>query len=247
MGVNVESLKRGHWIGIGAAAGLLLALCGMSMPSTPIRSITQQQFEDLIHQQPRPGLPALTDVDVRPAVGGYVVTGNRLMVIYDKLAYGPFTLQTNSDPVLLLKTNPALHYRYAWWANPPTAAALYAAGGALLIGGVWPLALQLMVAGGLGRRQADAYDLTRFGGEPAADKPHAPDVEHGDVAIGGVDRADAAPAQAQATDQPSFKALDSTPLEAMPTSEADAAKEYEGEFYPTEAHAHHGEGGSKQA
>src|SRR5207248_1549758 len=61
---------------------------------------------------------------------------------------------------------------FAWWYLPWAIALLWGGGAVVLIGGIWPTALNLMIGAGLGRKKEKEpdYDLDRFKGgpEPAA-------------------------------------------------------------------------------
>ncbi|HEV7298990.1 MAG TPA: hypothetical protein VGN72_06450 [Tepidisphaeraceae bacterium] len=65
-----------------------------------------------------------------------------------------------------------ISYKYQWHATPANTMLLYAVGGLVLIGGIWPSIVGLLTGGGIWgpRRKEKEYDLDRFtsGEEPQA-------------------------------------------------------------------------------
>jgi prepilin-type N-terminal cleavage/methylation domain-containing protein/prepilin-type processing-associated H-X9-DG protein len=64
--------------------------------------------------------------------------------------------------------NPSIGFSSAWWESPGGAIAVGAVGGAVVIGGVWPVVLSFLVGAGFGGKKKDPdYDLSRFKSERA--------------------------------------------------------------------------------
>jgi hypothetical protein len=155
--------------------------------------------------------------------------------------------------------NPDIRYSYAWWTLPPAVAGLWGGGSLLLIGGVWPMVVNLMIGAGFGRpkKAASEYDLDRFGKSAEDDdslgRPTGKLVTQADhdkltalqeslernLAASGVTETPAAdtPVSRPAT----VRKLEGGPLElAAGVSAAEqAAREFKGEFYPVARPAGH--------
>jgi hypothetical protein len=144
--------------------------------------------------------------------------------------------------------NTIVQYRYAWWTLPYATAAIWGGGAALLIGGVWPILLNLMVGAGFGRaKQAEPdYDLDRFkaGQEPVSSSPsrhtgagnqqqvqeYADSLER-DLASTATATQTAGSPPAEASQ--AVRKLDAGPLEtAATTAQPEDEKEFAGEYYP---------------
>jgi hypothetical protein len=154
------------------------------------------------------------------------------------------------------KAHPHITYRNAWWSNGPVAVAMWTIGGAIVIGGLWPVVLNGLVGAGMGRKRDTRaeYNPDRFKAasyrEP--EKPAAPRVtqedqdrlremtrqlesnlgELGHISTGSQ------PGQGATDGMPAIRKLDGGPLEvatAMTPAEEDDV-EVKGEYYPVLIH-----------
>jgi hypothetical protein len=143
-------------------------------------------------------------------------------------------------------------YRYIWWQSPKYAMRIWMTGTFILVGVIWPILLRMMLLGGLGREEPDAYDLSRFKGgrDPAMAQKQSAALTTDDLARIGemeasfkaslgsmADAATTSTAAATASGAPAaapeIKKLvggPDTPQEAARTEEEQRA--YRGEFYP---------------
>lgn len=141
------------------------------------------------------------------------------------------------------RNNPQVVYRTAWWEKPTVLYTLYATGGVVVIGGIWPVVLRLLLGAGFGRHAPaeEPYDLSRFGGRPeskiaAPARPGEPlDTEALDALEQELRRS--LSQHAMASDKPPCETRPVSPLNAIASDVAAAApsdehKEYQGEYYP---------------
>jgi hypothetical protein len=183
--MGLENLKLWHWMILGAIFGALLGWSKTNMPQVSARSITQSDFERLARQNTLHDLPTLRDLVVHPdGGGGYLVSGMQLYDLNNNgrtMGYDAFELDVPTPfvptrgpkarkPTTFVEyladteEHPALEFKNQWWKGPRETVMMFAGGGVVLIGLVWPLAIQMMVAGGLaGRKPKETFDLTRFG------------------------------------------------------------------------------------
>jgi hypothetical protein len=154
---------------------------------------------DALAKSNKSGQPILQDVRVEPPVQDYqgymrqIVTGKRLRLskvdqheylvpfyYYAAAPYEARILPPGVPPLakdatvmtflaVAQKANPILHFRFAWEMESKASMALWATGGLVLIGGVWPTVLNLLLGAGLGRppkteeEKANEEYLKRFG------------------------------------------------------------------------------------
>ena len=138
--------------------------------------------------------------------------------------------------------HPQVGYRVAWWEKPAILYAMWAAGGMIVVGGIWPMLLRLLVGAGFGREfpPEEQYDLSRFKGEPERSSAppamvHEPiDLEQLEALEQELRRSLAA--QASASDQPTTEPRPVAPLNGtvsdVPLAQTEEHKEYQGEYYP---------------
>jgi hypothetical protein len=156
---------------------------------------------------------------------------------------------------------PTVAFSTRWWAHEPARSPLFALIGMVLIGGLFPPLVGVL---GTGRqreeKQEPEYDLSRFGkGRPQAARAGGHQITEQDLAHvrelddelerrlagrGGQGSESpvapaATPAAQQAPAQP-IRKLSGGTLEAQ-AEQTRQAKEYDGEFYPTETHVKHKE------
>jgi hypothetical protein len=196
--MNVQDLKRWHWIAMSIVVGLALGYVWSNVEwDENLPTIGQRDFEEgLVKQFPKQG--HLERVTVMPPVEGKykivadqvrdikLVDAQRADVNFRPVAYMADTpykaaaWRGGEEPypnvIEYLKNaqtkNAQVSYRYAWWRTPKAVYALWTGASVLLIGGVWPVLVSLMVGAGLGLKRADQgpeYDLERFKGEQAKD------------------------------------------------------------------------------
>jgi hypothetical protein len=142
--------------------------------------------------------------------------------------------------------NPAIIYQYGWWAGRNALLTIGALSGLLVIGGIWPVALNLLLGAGFGRQKNTDpdYDLSRFKGEQKISATVSAEAAHQQVQAMEA-RLDAelkemeSEAAAKATtvaqkpqDKPVRKldAFATEPTGAKPAATGD--REFTGEFYP---------------
>jgi|GEM_PF-2146155 len=140
-----------------------------------------------------------------------------------------------------------LAFKYAWWETSRAMLTIYTSAGFVVIGVIWPTIINLMIGAGLGRpkKEADAYDLSRFKSgskaAPVAKQASAADTRlaelnaklEADVAgmimgsnLSTIEQEDEEEAQA-------IRQLETQRLEVEAKERAIAeSKEYKGEFYP---------------
>jgi hypothetical protein len=147
--------------------------------------------------------------------------------------------------------HPHVKRRYAWEHDPKLAPPIYAALGAVILGAAWPLALSFMVGAGLGRREQNDYDLSRFGSSEKSNQanPSTDQTEADRQRLAQIESdlaanlsAGASPPNSSPADRPApapVRTLDAPPLEVPSPQDPHADKHYAGDYYPTEAHAPH--------
>jgi len=273
MGFNLETLRWWQWAALGAIAGGLLATLRLSAPDIPIRTMGQDEFDNRTIEPLSDGLASIEDLQVRPGPGtGFTLTGRKLVNAgLHRWAYVPFTLNVDT-PYKPSKTawpaldempnvlafldlarqgNPTLNYSYAWWTVTWVLILLYTGGGAMVVGGAWPVLLRWMLGAGLGPdKPEELMDLSRFGEdekpEGTAKAMTLADDAQLETAIAGLETSVstevvAAPPEKVAQAKPEIiVALPETELPTAPTAEPEEDKEFAGEFYPTVIHAEHG-------
>lgn len=255
--MNVESIKPWQWCLAGLGVGLVLLLVRHIQPEPQVRSMGQEQFEQKLVQEAFAGNPMLTDLVVRPSAAGHRVTGRELVLTPAEWIAVPFVFDaprpyTPTDPSVQLAGQsptvldfleavrqqfPEVSYSYAWWEGPTMQVLLYVGGALLLVGGIWPLALGLMVDAGLGRKKPGSEAET----EETAPAASPIDPEQLDKTIKTLEAGIGAgtgdrPVPGQQPAIPAVAKLGQQPLEAAPHRQANENKEYHGKFYPTEVH-----------
>lgn len=133
----------------------------------------------------------------------------------------------------------------AWWRAPLPGTLLFAAGGVLLLGGVWPSVLAVLVGAGFGSRKAkEEYDLSRFNGAPeedAAAKPGvtAEDMDELDRLNASLEQSSAGEPDASGDGQAGGKSSESEQKRTLVADDPvharaddDKPRDYQGEWYP---------------
>lgn len=133
------------------------------------------------------------------------------------------------------------------WRTRPVTVAMFALGGLVLVGGVWPTVIQLLVGAGFARPpkpKEPAYDLDRFGHTSEAVAEAPPPVETDAALASRVEQleeellADLAATEATRREEPAMVAPPVRDLKAEPLEPVtEAAKPgadvtYAGEYYP---------------
>ena len=180
--MDVQSLKRWHWIVIGLVAGSLFAAAKLMSASDERLGgpgfLSQAEFERSLRVPPAGSRPFVSGIVIHTGPRADLVRFRQLTAAleYAELRFAaprPYRPLGESAPASenytvgnyltdMAATNPSLSFRTAWWDSAGPQLAIGATVGALLIGGAWPVLLRLMVGAGLGRKGEPRYDLDRF-------------------------------------------------------------------------------------
>lgn len=257
----MRSLKRWHWIALGAIIGVLIAVARLIAASDQRIGgrgfISQAEFERSLRLPPLMGRPYLRAVVVHPLPDVDVVTLEELVpetLVYQAHRFAaPKPYQPIGEDLPPSREysvqdylrdfsagHPDFTYRYAWWDEPRSLCVLLAAAGALIIGGLWPSLLRLGAQQGSDHQD---YNLDRFHTDPALPdrKPPAePDQQllerlEAQQQVLGLDATPALEGPAAARVTP----LTSAAIPSAPEP-AEEDKQYVGEFYPVETRTPHG-------
>ncbi len=204
--MGIESLKRWHWIVIGALLGLTVGYSQTVVGFDPLRAepraLAQQLFEEELHQRVN-GRPKLKNVTLYPDGSLLLVKLQRLMLADDgrtfvygqwqmtpPVPYRPATMPPRDNAPNYTVANfladvagkdPSISYRFAWWATKPMTILLWTVGGLVVVGGIWPFVVNLLIGAGFGRPRPaeDEYDLSRFQSEADLNPAAVPNDEDG--------------------------------------------------------------------
>lgn len=153
-----------------------------------------------------------------------------------------------------------LTYSYAWWADPKYAYPIWIGGAIFVIGICWPMALSLLVRAGYGPspEEIEAEKKERGGwlkawftpaksASSAAKQSSSQALTEEDLAriakmeddLRGFAVTGQSGDSGKADDntQPSIRQLNAAPLDQAPVAPQREEQDYDGEFYPTVAHA----------
>jgi prepilin-type N-terminal cleavage/methylation domain-containing protein len=260
--MSVQSLKRWHWMVVGAIVGLAVAIVKLaSGPDGLIGGegfISQSEFERGLRSPPMGDRPVLKDVTLHPSMLIDLVSMQQLKLtpkrdgyIYNDVKfaaprpYKPLQSGGESSSVQnfladMAKSNPAAKWRYAWWDEPKGAIPLWTIAGMIVIGGIWPT-LMVLMGGTLGGPKIETnYDLDRFKPEekpaPLSD-PSAADrarLSELEEAMQHDLQSSATSSQQPVASEPAaaIKELSTTPLEPALPTGPEEKKDYQGEYYP---------------
>ena len=182
--MEIENLKRWHWIAAGIVVGLALAYVWSSVePDRGRRGSAEDLFRNAALKDPKSGRPVVGSVVVHPPQEGphgmvNVVTYKKWMndskskktvaVNHWFVAEIPFVPPgqraagvspnfTIADQLKeLQKRTPQLAVSSAWWTTKPATFAMWTLGSVVVIGGLWPTLLNVIVGAGYGHpRRAD--------------------------------------------------------------------------------------------
>lgn len=271
--MDVQDIKYWHWIVIGCVVGALLGYAWSTSPpgrdQAMRRPMTTAEFAHQLAETRASHQATLKDVvvyppeDGRQLVKGQVARGNRWLpfVHYVEL---PFRPDASGAPIDLRdylqkiapNGTPILAPR-AWsdsaWAGPIGGAIV----GMILIGGIWPIILNLLVGAGFGRNRPveEFYDLERFNSEPAPPPPTPEDSAEDAKRLREVQDAmqaklmqsppisTAEPAEPEEPEPAAspVRQLNGGPLEESRPADDQEPKEYHGVYYPV-AHPRRSEG-----
>lgn len=255
----VEDLKLWHWLLIGAVLGALVGyastFAGPDRDLVMRAPITTQQFADLLGETDGNG-PVVHDIVIHPPRDGQNFVTATIGESHHGASIGfyapiPFVAGTKHAADVrefvdqAAAKNPKLTYSFAMTEATWFIIVSRTIAGIILIGGIWPVLLNLMIGAGLGRKKLDEidYDLDRFEGEKppeaakvnAADLAHLNDLEHDmEEKLQGASSAQAS----GATAAEAVRQLNNAPLEPVAAPPPEEDKDYRGEFYPV-AHPHH--------
>jgi len=167
---------------------------------------------------------------------------------YDSIT--PYAGWKPGDTVLdYLKSVKGANYRYAWWRDPKWAISLWTAGSFIVIGLIWPTAINLILFGSIVRPKEAGIDLSKVRATPAtAEKgPSEADLSAVSKLAEDLESKLAKDAAAANSDQKPAEHAAPRPLTATALEVASAdpnAPHAEfgqdpDDFYPTERHVHH--------
>ena len=261
--MNVQAWKRWQWVIVGILAGLAVASARLLAASDRRvggeEYISQIEFERALNMTNAQDEPEVSRLVIRPDRYVDLVSLRRRVPETSTYETRLFAAQRPYRPLgqanppsdysvsqFLAKNYPKLSFSTAWWDAPVAMSAIYAAIGALVIGGIWPSILGMLVGAGLGRKEPDC-DLSRFKSEPVpqpqkqeltdAERRHLEELEE-EMAAGlkSAGSETAAPAAAPVS---AVKELGSDAVEATPAPDAEQ-KDYAGQYYPVEKKVPHG-------
>ena len=270
--MQVEDFKRWQWAVVGLAVGLLFGCVFRLLntehdPDVPALRNPDGLLPLAIVPDFETGRPIADDVVIHPlsseSAKAQLVTFN-LRKVY-RLSDGTTRTQweprkmwtdvpyddshrTFADYVASLESGGKLraaNVRFAWWQTPLPGIAIYAVGGVLLIGGLWPTVLNLMIGAGLGvkREAKDDYDLSRFGSGPEEEdaKKKGMSAEDYDELRKMTDELEAA-SQGEPSEAPAGEQKETPESRKFVAGEADPdryiapipeeCREYSGSYYP---------------
>jgi hypothetical protein len=265
--MGIRELKRWQWASIGLIVGSLLALGRPPAdPTLGLRSAVPAQFEPELFRAPlRTGATFVANITVYPPVGGaYMVRFDQLTPSKDAAGWryvrwcmdAGAIYTSHSDPsaapetiVAFLKRtskkHPHVTYRYAWWVEPRWWFALWGGAGVALVGGIWPLALGLLV-GRAGPLEKDPHAVEPLEPGTGATNAVAPATlsesdmanlselhQHLEASLDGFGADSVNPIPAPPAHEPLVKKLDGAAASHEVAEHAERAKrEYRGEYYP---------------
>ena len=263
--MGIENLHRWQWALIGTIGGLLLAfpwtIAAPKRDPVMRQPLTSAEFVELLARV-KAQSAQMRDVRIEPAEGGLnLVTGSYLGQVrwhpFVMYAAVPFPTGNGASAPNVraymdgLGLPAEVRYRYPWWKQQWVVLTAGAATGAVVLGGIWPVALGLLVGAGLGRTRVieERFDLSRYRSEPAPELRAAELNDEDRAELAKLEEemerkleqgvGTAAPARTK-VDEPAepVKKLDSAALEVSPSSPGQERKEYEGQFYPVEKPQH---------
>lgn len=259
--MNVQSLRRWHWVLAGLVVGLSLGYAHSrsagSSAGTPRRpTLSPASFEQALLAPPFGGHPVLKDVTVVPDGGADYYVTMRMLVpagkpgerVYREREFRPAGAANRPARPTVLEyvkdlaaRNPQVRWRYGWWKTPAATVGLWTLGSVVLIGGVWPTVVNLLVGAGYGRPEPH-YDLDRFRSEPPPPREGLTADEEGrlreleeEMLQRLTQSADAPPPHPppQPVRTAPVPVLNNLPEEATQLVPSDSeCKDYKGEFYP---------------
>lgn len=163
--MGLENVKRWHWVTIGLVLGYLYAEARMLAGPVDVAALGQsfndpRTFEKSLAGR-TDGVPHFTDLTVYPySSGRHLVAGRFYNATPRKIERGDKTLWVTgwedrcfvaANPYRdglsvyeYLKRTPDASARYAWWADPRWSRLAYTAAGLLVVGVLWPTALNLL-------------------------------------------------------------------------------------------------------
>lgn len=160
----------------------------------------------------------------------------------------PSSDATANTVLAYLKGIQGVQFTYAWWRDPRWGIGIWTVGSVLVIGVIWPTALNLLLFGNFFRpRQEKGMDLSQVGATSVQTKPSATAEDWEQVRqLGAALEADLAAsgkaimAPAPVAPEPA-RTLTATPAEAVPSDGPIDPKAFgkgKEDFYPTELKTH---------
>ena len=176
--MEIENLKRWHWVAAAVVVGLALSYVWASVePDRGRRGSAEDLFRNARLKDPKSGRPIVGSVVVHPPQEGAhgmvnIVTYTKLMhdakrktnvsADYWFVADIPFVPPgqrptgvapnfTIADQLAeLKKQQPQLAVSKGWWTTKPATYAIWTLGSVVVIGGLWPTLLNVIIGAGYG-------------------------------------------------------------------------------------------------
>jgi hypothetical protein len=176
--MEIENLKRWHWIAAAVVVGLALSYVWSSVePDRGRRGSAEDLLRNAMHKDPKSGRPIVASIVVHPAEEG--AHGLVNIVTYKKWMYDakrkknvtadfwfvaeipfvpPGQRPTGVAPNYSIadqlnemkKDHPQIALRTGWWSTKPATYAIWTAGSVAVIGGLWPTLLNVIIGAGYG-------------------------------------------------------------------------------------------------
>jgi hypothetical protein len=262
---------------VGLALGYIQHLPSENWQKALGDTITQRQFEEALTRE-QSGRRWFRNIVVYPerveslgkSVPIYIVAGDyfngrqemqngQRVAIWRLRCYiaeGPYQpikpaagFQAQNTVLRYLRSLQGVTYTYAWWRDPRWGIGIWTAGSLLMIGMIWPTAINLLVFGSLFRPPEEkGIDLSKVSSSPS--QRMGPQVSEADLAaiekMGAeleakltAEAAPPAPAPPAPTTPATVQPLTATRLEATAAAQDREAKAFgqdKDDFYPTERH-----------
>jgi prepilin-type N-terminal cleavage/methylation domain-containing protein/prepilin-type processing-associated H-X9-DG protein len=252
--MNIERLKRWHWLVTGSLLGLLLGYVwsssGLGRDPVMRRPMTAAQLVEHVSKSRWMHQATLHDLTVYPASGGrQMITGQTdsddgrtPFVTYVTLPFHPDAASPEMDVREFLGLATDKPINFPWWKATWFGPALGLVMGLALLGGFWPIAMRSLVIAGWGRKKKaeETKEPEPARVEQLPDPALSPESIHVKELDDEVDASiHAAPSAAPATNTPGIKELDTAPLQPLAPPPDEGPKEFGGEFYPVARPAPH--------
>jgi len=183
--MNLESWKRWHWVLIGLIVGAAIGWADVSRQENQLVGgegfVPQAIFEQEFLAPSVEGKPRLKNFSIHRVGNADVVLMERIAALGSgagylaikfaaPVPYRPLRAAAAGEDYTVrqfmqdsAKRDAKLVLKFAWWKEPWPRVGLWALGGIVLIGGLWPSLVRLMVGAGWGRPVKEKMlDLDQF-------------------------------------------------------------------------------------